>query len=539
MIFWKLFFLFMLQLIDSILFKETGSEKMGEYKMSKLLKCIWSNILPACLCTAVLGFVGANELLAATNFTGSAGSNWWFNPANWSKGADFGGPFLPSFQGTSATDGTPVATDAQINIGQSGAWNVTGEGVVYDPANDPFFAAAAGYAYPTGSGAAPFVGSDYGPQHIYRMYIGRNVTDGSTNLLTIKSGNLVVANTFVIGRSGSTVGNENLGKIVQTGGSLRTPVNPIDIGQAETSGWGNGAYDYQGGTLEVDLEGVNGIRLAHGGGNSMAGGKGTFIMHNPASGGYVRAWRYQSASHRGGVDAVVTANDPDGITTGVATTQFHYENGGTRPIQVAQNLSINNGLQADTLGTTSSRLDLVLHQAACAGAACVPNNIGLFDVDFDIGFGSNGGIVAGSGAMGGTFSSADGATQYTEGSTVSATFGGTRYDWAISYSGNITWTDANNSVVNTITGIGSGVDVVLMGLGSESVGIPGDFDGDSDVDGRDFMVWQRNTSVGNLSDWQANYGAGGPLAAVTAVPEPGSLALLAAAVLPLLGRRRG
>jgi hypothetical protein len=240
------------------------------------------------------------------------------------------------------------------------------------------------------------------------------------------------------------------------------------------------------------------------------------------------------------VNTTLDAADPDGINRGVATTEFHYENGGTRPIQVAQSLSINNGLQTDTLGTTSSRLDLVLHQAACAGASCVPNNVGLFDVDFDIGFGSNGGIVGGLGSMGGTFSSADGSAQYTEGSTVSATFGGVRYDWTISYSGNITWTDADNSVVNTISGPLSGVDVVLMGLGSVSVGIPGDFDNDSDVDGRDFLVWQRNTSVGNLSDWQTNYGTGtGPLTAVTAVPEPGSLALVAAAVLPLLVRRRG
>jgi hypothetical protein len=35
----------------------------------------------------------------------------------------------------------------------------------------------------------------------------------------------------------------------------------------------------------------------------------------------------------------------------------------------------------------------------------------------------------------------------------------------------------------------------------------GDFDQDGDVDGRDFLLWQRNPSVGNLIDWQTNYGA--------------------------------
>ena len=485
------------------------------------------------MCSLILVPVVAQ---AAISWDGGGASSWWFDPDNW------------SLVGLLPPNPTLAQADAQINIG----WNTTpaapgfttGEGVVYDPANDPFFAAAAGLTYITDTSPAQvYVGTNYGPEHIYRMYIGRNVTTGLTNLLTIKSGDLVIASTFVIGRSGSTAGNENLGKIVQTGGRLRTPVTSMDIGQAETSGWGNGTYDYQAGTLEVDIEGVNGIRLAHGGGNSMAGGKGTFIMHNPASGGHVRTWRYQSASGRGGVDAVVTAADPDGITTGVATTEFHYENGGTRPIQVGQNLSINNGLQEDTLGTVSSRLSLVLHEAACAGAACVPNNIGLFDVDFDLGLGSNGGIVAGSGSLAGTFSNAAGNAVYTEGSTVSATFGSTQYNWSISYSGNISWDDADNSDVSTILGAGNGVDVVLIGLSSETVGIPGDFDGDSDVDGRDFLIWQRGNSPNplsstDLSTWQTNYGNGPLVAAVSAVPEPASLVLLGALALPLLGRRR-
>jgi hypothetical protein len=48
---------------------------------------------------------------------------------------------------------------------------------------------------------------------------------------------------------------------------------------------------------------------------------------------------------------------------------------------------------------------------------------------------------------------------------------------------------------------------------------PGDFDGDGDVDGRDFLAWQRNPSMGSLADWQANHGASSSVASV-AVPEP-------------------
>jgi hypothetical protein len=76
-----------------------------------------------------------------------------------------------------------------------------------------------------------------------------------------------------------------------------------------------------------------------------------------------------------------------------------------------------------------------------------------------------------------------------------------------------------------------------------TVGTPGDFDNDGDVDGRDFLAWQRGESptplsASDLADWQANYGVGG-LAAVGAVPEPTSLALLALALVPVAcGRKR-
>jgi hypothetical protein len=71
-----------------------------------------------------------------------------------------------------------------------------------------------------------------------------------------------------------------------------------------------------------------------------------------------------------------------------------------------------------------------------------------------------------------------------------------------------------------------------------AAGVPGDFDGDDDVDGRDFLLWQRDTNAGSLADWQQNYGAGtSGLAAVTAVPEPASLSLIASIVSLLVIRR--
>jgi uncharacterized protein YkwD len=67
--------------------------------------------------------------------------------------------------------------------------------------------------------------------------------------------------------------------------------------------------------------------------------------------------------------------------------------------------------------------------------------------------------------------------------------------------------------------------------------LPGDFDGDGDADGFDFLLWQRDPSVGLLSDWEANYGA--PLSAISAtVPEPTTCTLALAALCVVVGRRR-
>lgn len=72
--------------------------------------------------------------------------------------------------------------------------------------------------------------------------------------------------------------------------------------------------------------------------------------------------------------------------------------------------------------------------------------------------------------------------------------------------------------------------VVVEAFGTPP-GTAGDFDDDGDVDGNDFLVWQRDTAVGSLTDWQDNYGfTPPPVSAVVGVPEPSScvLALLVA-----------
>ncbi|MBX3425319.1 MAG: hypothetical protein KF688_06540 [Pirellulales bacterium] len=443
--------------------------------------------------------LASSTAFGANSWDGQGNSNWWFDYVNWSlAGPDTAvDPLVNGLLPPNNAFATLEFNDTQINVG-TGAWDVTGEGVVFDPDNDPFYSnpdvvddnlvdgadflalqrqgkspanwqrqyGGTGYgaedmAYPAGTVNIGSETRNYGAQTLYRLYVSRNTTNSNT--ITIKSGDLSIGSTTIIGRSGSSIGNQNLGRIVQTGGIFRLPATTLDLGQAEASGWGNGTYDYRGGILEVQqVGGTQGIRLSAGSASTGAGGVGTFIMHNPASGGYVRTFDFTSAS---------IANDADGVTRGVGIVEFHFENGGTRPIQVQRNLSINNGVDATiTTATRSSRLNLVLNAAPTLNAG-VPQNLGLFDVNFG---GIFSGIITGTGDLGldndplvhtnnRIFSDLAGTVHYQEGDLVSAVFGGTQYNWTISYTGDISWTDADNSVVDQILGSGSGTDVVLIG----------------------------------------------------------------------------
>jgi hypothetical protein len=84
-----------------------------------------------------------------------------------------------------------------------------------------------------------------------------------------------------------------------------------------------------------------------------------------------------------------------------------------------------------------------------------------------------------------------------------------------------------------------------------------DFDGDSDVDGADFLTWQRGVGLASgatpsqgdansdeaidasdLAIWKAQFGTAGLSGAADAVPEPASAAMIVIALLALLRRSR-
>ncbi|MEO2049474.1 MAG: lamin tail domain-containing protein [Pirellulales bacterium] len=103
----------------------------------------------------------------------------------------------------------------------------------------------------------------------------------------------------------------------------------------------------------------------------------------------------------------------------------------------------------------------------------------------------------------------------------------------------------NASAVLGTVDIHAGGDVGSPGTFDNSV-ISADFDEDGDVDGYDFLIWQRGVGTTDdaayLAAWQDQFGSTTATAATSAVPEPTSLMLLGLALTatPLLaGRSHG
>jgi len=74
-------------------------------------------------------------------------------------------------------------------------------------------------------------------------------------------------------------------------------------------------------------------------------------------------------------------------------------------------------------------------------------------------------------------------------------------------------------------------------------GTPGDFDSDDDVDGADFLAWQRGESPSSLSasdlaEWETNFGTVAAVTGIAAVPEPSAIVLLLAGGCSFLFTRR-
>jgi hypothetical protein len=124
--------------------------------------------------------------------------------------------------------------------------------------------------------------------------------------------------------------------------------------------------------------------------------------------------------------------------------------------------------------------------------------------------------------------------------------------------GQLYWVDSFTKQILTASADGSGIISLLFdisqypgspaGIGPTfltviSTGYDADFDGDGDIDGRDFLKWQRGQSPAPLSAedlalWKAQYGSANFSASVQVVPEPLTLvSALFASFLALSTRR--
>lgn len=393
----------------------------------------WTDMSPQkrqaniCLCAALACASLCAAAKGAITWDGGGGDNYWFNIPNWSTTS-----FLPP-----TTNGTST-TDTNINMGAT---------VEYDPVNDPYYATAGGLTYPPG----------YGPTTIWRLYLSSGST--ATNTLNIRSGTLTQRDDPNQGTPSAQaiIGRNGVGIVNVYGGAWIQESNNIDLGSNQnTSGAHSGTINYYGGTIEAGLllaadNSTGGIRL---GPATIAGAAdptdGTLRIANTGPDGRICV-----------KNLLVSSGSGNNGSTGLI--EFHYgvnthADGGVRPVQVARSLILNNS------ASQSSRLDLVLDSPPETptdnGLFFIPENLGLFDIDYSSTDGWTGTVT-------GTFYDVTGLTQLTEGSIISAVGPDSYiYRWTLSYTGNIVWSDLDNSLVSSVTGPGTGNDIVLIGLDS-------------------------------------------------------------------------
>ena len=95
----------------------------------------------------------------------------------------------------------------------------------------------------------------------------------------------------------------------------------------------------------------------------------------------------------------------------------------------------------------------------------------------------------------------------------------------------------------SMPGVSSHVRSTSVFISSFQLATPGDFDVDGDVDGRDFLFWQRgdspnNGSFADLVAWRVNFGLAQANQSGLAAPEPCTALYFEGAYTALLFARR-
>jgi hypothetical protein len=381
-----------------------------------------------------------------------------------------------------------TASDDDIYGGQ-GFTSLTPDGVVFDPVHDTNYQANTTYTF--GGGTSTATSQQF--VNILQLYIAGgsgSATGAISGKLTVKSGTLTITG----GSTGLAIGRPQVANpsgnssesatLVVVGGTVTTTASNGDMSlstsQTNSTTLGlnqNNTLDYTNtGTLTALTKAGGGLRFAPA---AVATGftfNNTAIFRHVAGG--TGSLNFASVSIGGNNNSTGTTNN---------TVEFHYGAGNVDTVNVGvsgtagNSLKITNGTASTGGGAINSYLNLVLDSAPDITVDNRVQDLGLFKLDDSV----NGTTPNTAGV-----STTDVTKEFkdmqgnalAEGSTISASFGGVTYSWQIFYDG-----DINGS---TITGAGTGNDVVLIGQ------------------------------------------------AVAAVPEPASLGMLAIGGLALLARRR-
>jgi hypothetical protein len=101
-------------------------------------------------------------------------------------------------------------------------------------------------------------------------------------------------------------------------------------------------------------------------------------------------------------------------------------------------------------------------------------------------------------------------------------------------------------VMRVVVGAGHGFGAQGGAINSEAIAFvlhefamqTGDFNSDGQVDGADFLAWQRDPEIGELDAWNTGFGTSAALRATAVIPEPAAGWLAAVAASQLLCRMR-
>jgi hypothetical protein len=425
-------------------------------------------ILSAAAAMAVGGIARA-DILYTASWAGSGNGGVGTDGGYWFYG---GSAYTNSnWVNTSVSTTTPVAPPTSLvtaNIDANTGGVLPTLGAVFDPVNDPGAAGASSAQLTT-------------------LYISSSSSSVGTfgvqpNTMTVDSGSLEASNSIVVGRDAA-------GLLVQNGGTLISD-GTFGVGAIHADGNQNGTLIYHGGLLQAGISSAGALYTGSSGGMRL--GLGTL---SGGSVGFAVGTGTLAIYNDGPAGAVDFENLYTGYgAQGLGVVEYHYGNGGIRPIQLTGNPNTANGGQLalrnysltpapGPTGGIGSELNLVLNQAPLTTSG-VPNSEALVTYTNGIHgestypkifYDAPGSAIFNSTTDTITDDATGGSVGYAEGGEVDAVYNDVVYRWDLYYDGSVSFSSTTtvgsntyspNSAVTSIAQTGGN-----GGLGTEAAGV--------------------------------------------------------------------